>query len=157
MSMKDAVTTDVPLNPQEAFALVVHEHGSKQVAAALLMNRGTLQNKCSTDEDSRHKPTLQDVVNVTRATGDMRILESLDRLFNRAGYELAPGPVSDEAVLELLCTVGSEQGQMHAALHRVLKHKRITAAALRPVRAEAFDLINAVLTLVQRLEGLVDE
>lgn len=122
----------------------------------MLMSEGTLHNKCHTDDDSHHKPTLADVVNVTRISGDTRILESLDRQFGRAGYELTAGPVSDEAVLELLCKVAGESGQMHQALVAGLSSERFTLEKLQGVRGEAYDLINAVLNLVQRLEGLVD-
>lgn len=146
----------VPPSPQAAFRAVVQQFGVPEMAAALLMVEGTLHNKCNADEGSHHKPTLQDVVNVTRVSGDHRILESLDRMFNRAGYDLAAGPVSDEALLELLCRVGSETGAMHHALHTGLQDGKFTLADLNLVRGEAFDLINAVLNFVQRLEGLVD-
>lgn len=147
----------VPHNPQEAFRQVVYAYGVKQMAAALLMNEGTLHNKCNADEDSHHKPTLKDVMHVTRVSGDTRILESLDRMFGRAGYDVAPGEVSDMALLELLAKVASEHGAMNRALIDGLQDKAFSQAELQAVRAEAFDVINAVLCFVQRLEGLVDE
>ncbi|MDP1886630.1 phage regulatory CII family protein [Polaromonas sp.] len=160
MSRKPAVPLSpvfVPLSPQAAFRAVVHGYGVEAMANALLMVEGTLHNKCNADEDSHHKPTMQDVVNVTRVSGDHRILESLDRMFNRAGYDLNAGPVSDEALLELLCRVNSESGAMHHALHKGLAQDDFSLNDLYLVRSEAFDLINAVLNFVQRLEGLVDE
>lgn len=159
MSRKAAVPISpafVPLSPQAAFRAVVHAYGVEAMANALLMVEGTLHNKCNADEDSHHKPTMQDVVNVTRVSGDHRVLESLDRMFNRAGYDLNAGPVSDEALLELLCRVGGESGAMHHALHTSLEDGKFTLDDLHLVRGEAFDLINAVLNFVQRLEGLVD-
>jgi hypothetical protein len=51
----------------------------------------TLYNKCDADDDSHHQPTLRDVVRVTRATGDPRVLDSLDRMFNRASYDVSAG------------------------------------------------------------------
>lgn len=160
MSRKAAVPqldAQVPVSPQAAFRAVVHTYGVEAMANALLMVEGTLHNKCNADQDSHHKPTMQDVVNVTRISGDHRILESLDRMFNRAGYELNRGPVSDEALMELLCKVGSESGEMHSALLKSLADSRFCLADLQRVRAEAFDVISAVLNFVQRLEGLVDE
>lgn len=147
----------VPESPQEAFREVVTSFGVQEMAASLLMVPGTLWNKCDADQDSHHKPTLADVVNVTRVSGDHRILESLDRMFDRAGYPLERGPVSDEALLELLCDVGSEHGAMHHALKIGLADGRFTVGDLLAVRAEAFDLISSVQRFVQRLEGLVDE
>lgn len=152
----EAKTMSVPVSPQVAFRRVVHEYGVEEMAAQLLMVPGTLHNKCNCDQDSHHKPTLKDVVDVTRITGDHRILESLDRMFGRAGYDLTPGPVCDSAILELLCKVASESGAMHQALMTGLQDRRFSLLELQAVRAEAFDLVNAVLSLQQRLEGLVD-
>lgn len=156
MSRKPAADGAVPGSPQEAFRTVVYAYGARDMAAALMMNLGTLHNKCHADEDSHHKPTLQDVVNVTRVSGDTRILESLDRLFGRAGYDLAPGDVSDVALIELLCKISGEHGQMHQAVLSGLQFERFTIERMQLVRAEAFDVINAILNFVQRMEGLVD-
>lgn len=148
----------VPRDPHEAFKRVVYNFGTEAMAAQLLMKKGTLFNKCDADAESNAQPTLRDVVNVTRISGDMRILDSLDRMFGRAAYDITPGlEVSDTALLELLCRVGSESGQMHQALLRGFDDSRFCREDLAAVRAEAFDLITAVLTFIQRVEGLVDE
>jgi Phage regulatory protein CII (CP76) len=148
----------VDANPQQAFRDVVYRFGVKDLAAKLVMKVGTLYNKCEADEDSHNQPTLRDVVMVTQVTGDASILDSLDRMFNRAAYDVTPGlPVSDQAILELLCKVGSEHGDIHKALAKALTNSRFSAQDLRDVRAEVFELVTAVLTFLQRLEGLVDE
>lgn len=148
----------VPTNPHEAFKRVVYAHGVEAMASALLMKRGTLYNKCDADAESNAQPTLRDVVNVTRISGDMRVLDSLDRMFNRAAYDVTPGlDVSDSALIELLCRVGSEEGQMQQAMLQGYADGRFCAEDFAAVRAEAFDLITAVMTFVQRLEGLIDE
>ena len=147
----------VPESPFEAFRRVVYTAGAESLANRLGMNRGTLYNKADADVESHHQPTMRDVIAVTRETGDMRILESLDRMFGRAGYEMTPGPVSDVALMELLCVVCSEHGAMNHALMTGLADKKFDREELRKVRAEAHDLINAVLNFVQRLEGLVDD
>jgi hypothetical protein len=158
MSRKPAADARVPPNPQDAFRDVVHAAGVKEVAALLMMKVGTLYNKCEADDESHNQPTLRDVVRVTRATGDMRILDSLDRMFNRAAYDVTPDLfISDQAVLDLLCKVASENGAMHKALTDGLADGRFTHEELGAVRAEAFDLVTAVLTLLRRLEGLVDD
>lgn len=149
-------TCAVPESPFEAFRLVAYAYDVKRLADRLGMNRGTLYNKCDADVDSHHQPTLRDVIAITRETQDMRILESLNRLFDRASIDMRPGPVSDEALLELLLRVSSEKGQMAQALRSGLADKQFCHADYMAVRAEAFDLINAVLDFVQRLEGLVD-
>jgi len=148
----------VAANPQEAFRDVVYRAGVRDMAAKLMCKVGTLYNKCEADEESHNQPTLREVVRVTQISGDMSILDSLDRMFNRAAYDVTPGlPVSDQAILELLCKVGSEQGDIYQALGKALGHARFTSQDLAAVRAEVFDLVSAVLTFLQRLEGLVDE
>jgi hypothetical protein len=157
MSTKVA-TAGVPTSPQEAFRIVVHEFGVKKLAEILLMKPGTLYNKADADAGSHHQPTLRDIVDVTRATGDCRVLDSLDRLFNRAAYDLTPGMyVSDEALLELLCRVNSDNGAMHRTLKSGLEDGRFTREELSAVRSEAFELITSVLTFLHRLEGMVDD
>ncbi len=148
----------VAANPQEAFRDVVYRFGVKEMAAKLLCKVGTLYNKADADEGSHNQPTLREVVQVTRISGDMSILDSLDRMFNRAAYDVTPGlAVSDQAILELLCKVGSEQGDIYQALGKALGHARFSSQDLAAVRAEVFDLVSAVLTFLQRLEGMVDE
>ncbi len=148
---------EVPVSPFEAFRAVATGYGVKDLAERLSMKPGTLWNKVDADVESHHQPTLRDVIAITRETQDMRILESLNRLFDRATIDLRPGPVSDEAVLELLLRVSSEKGQMAQALRNGYADTRFCRDDYQAVRAEAFDLINAVLDFVQRLEGLVDE
>ncbi|MES1977322.1 MAG: phage regulatory CII family protein [Pseudomonadota bacterium] len=159
MSGKRAVTekvNSIPLSPQIAFREVVERFGYAEMAAAIVMHKGTLQNKCNTDEDSHHKPTLKDVVDVTRVSNDPAVIVSLARMFGLATYELVPGLGSDEALLELLCKVSAESGAMHAALVKGYADKTFSLDDYRAVRAEAFDLISAVMDFLQRLEGNVD-
>ena len=148
---------EVPVSPFDAFRAVATAYGVKDLAERLSMKPGTLWNKVDADVESHHQPTLRDVIAITRETQDMRVLESLNRLFDRATIDLRPGPVSDEAVLELLLRVSSEKGQMAQALRNGYADTRFCREDYQAVRGEAFDLINAVLDFVQRLEGLVDE
>lgn len=147
----------VPQSPFDAFKLVVYRFGVAELAAETGMKAGTIYNKCDADSDSHHQPTLRDVIAATRLSGDHMILESLDRLFDRTGLELGPlTPVSDAALLELLCNVGTEQGQLFTAVHLALLDKRFSRAEYEAVRAEGFDLVRAVMAFVQRIEGMVD-
>ncbi len=146
---------DVPASPFEAFKLAVYRYGVPELAAELGYKTGTLYNKADADADSHAQPTLRDVVLVTRLTGDTSILDSLDRMFGRVGVDVSPqAPASDEALLELLCRIGTEQGAMYSALHAALQDGNFSEHEVATVRAEAFDLVAAVLAFVQRLEGL---
>jgi hypothetical protein len=142
---------EVPVNPYAAFRQVVYRYGVPELADELGLPRGTLYNKADAHADSHHQPTMRDVINVTRLTGDELILESLDRLFGRIAIHLPDASVtSDEALLEILCRCGKENGDLHAAVLEVLQQKHITRDALVRVRYE-------VLGFVHRLEGLVDD
>jgi hypothetical protein len=122
------------------------------------MRCGTLYNKADADAESHNQPTLRDVIHVTRVTGDSRVLESLDRLFDRAGFDVREfRSCSDEALLELLCRVGSESGQMHECVRKALADARFTGHELTQIRGEVFDLVGELMAFLQRLEGLVDD
>jgi hypothetical protein len=153
MTPKDAV----PVSPFKAFHDVVHAYGVRDLAEQLGMRAGTLWNKADADVDSHHQPTLRDVIAVTRHTDDFRVVESLNRLFNKASFSLASGPVSDEALLELLARIGCEKGQMYQALLSGYADRRFCREDFAVVRAEAFDVITAVLNFIVRAEGLIDE
>jgi hypothetical protein len=147
----------VPVNPFEAFKAVCYRFGVERLADELSLKKGTLYNKCDADAESHHQPTLRDVIAITRQTGDHRILDSLDRFFDRASYDASPPELcSDDALLELLLRVGREQGALCHAVHRALEDGKFSAGEFQDIRTEAFDLISQVLAFVQRLEGLVD-
>jgi len=158
MSGKGEVRDAVPDDPQQAFDAVVKAYGVKDMASKLLMKTGTLYNKCDADDGSHNQPTLRDVVRVTAESGNLLILDSLERRFGRVAIDVTPGlDVSDTALLELLCKVSGEHGAMHQALARALSDGKFTRKDLMDVRAEAFDLVQAVMNFVQRMEGMVDD
>lgn len=161
MPRKHATTDNKPagpVSPFEAFRLAVYRFGVVELAAELGYRPGTLYNKADADADSHAQPTLRDVVQVTRLTGDHSILDSLDRMFGRAAYDLDPDlPLSDEALLELLCHVGREQGELFGAVTKALEDKRMSRRDVEMVRIEAHELICAVLAFTHRMEGLCDE
>jgi hypothetical protein len=118
---------------------------------------GTLYNKADADEDTHHQPSLRDVVLATRATQDMRVVDSLNEMFGRAAFDISHDQDrSDEALLDLLLNFGSETGDFNRVLRDALLRKRFLVEDVMLCRAEALDVISALLTLVHRLEGLVD-
>lgn len=154
MNTNPAVT---PECPYQAFRDVARAYGIPALAKATGMKQGTLYNKADADPEGHNQPTLRDVISVTQITGNMLILDSLDRMFGRVAYELPSVDVSDKALMELLCRVGSENGQMHQALLRGLEDGKFSMAEARLVRAEAYDVITAVMAFVERVDGLVDD
>jgi hypothetical protein len=147
-----------PADPFEAFRQLVYGFGVPELAKLMVMKPGTLYNKADADEDTHHQPTLRDVVLATRLSGDMRVLDSLDEGFGRAAFDVAHlADVSDEALLDLLAKLGRESGEFHAELQMALSNRAFTTKNMGRIRAEAFDMVSALMTLVARLEGLVDD
>lgn len=142
----------------QAFRELVYLQGVERLAPLMGYRPGTLYNKADASDDSHNQPTLRDVLLVTQITGDMRVLEALCETFGRAAYDCASHEnTSDEALLELLANLGAESGDFHRELAVGLKDRRFTEEQLRRIRGEAFDLVSALMTLVHRLEGYVDE
>jgi hypothetical protein len=147
-----------PASPFEAFRQLAYSFGVPELAEQMGLKPGTLYNKADADEDTHHQPSLRDVVLATRLTGDMRVLDALNESFGRACFDVTPlTHVSDEALLELLLTLGKESGEFHSVTHSALVDKNFNPASLNVIRAEAFDMVSALMTLVARLEGLLDE
>lgn len=145
-------------DPFEAFRQLVYLAGVQELAPQMGLKPGTLYNKADADEDTHHQPSLRDVVLATRLTGDMRVIEALDAHFDRASFDLAHlSEVSDQALLELLASLGAEIGQFHSAFLGALNEKEFTAYDLSSIKSEALDVVGALMKLVKRLEGLVDE
>jgi len=147
-----------PASAFEAFRQLAYAHGVVELALQMGIKPGTLYNKADADEDTHHQPTLRDVVLATTLTGDMRVLDALDEQFGRAAFEVQPlAHVSDEALLELLLVLHQESGEFHSVMRSALLDRNFNRDSLRVIRGEAFDMVGALMTLVQRLEGLLDE
>jgi hypothetical protein len=159
MNPKYAQRREAGPNPQDAFRTLVYSQPSVQELAAKMGYRpGTLYNKADADRDSHNKPTLEDVVHITQITGDMRVVDSLCALFGHVAFDCtARAGASDAALLELVTKLGAEHGEFHTALGQALAGERFTTDKLNRVRAEAFDTIEALMTLVVRLEALIDK
>lgn len=142
----------------EAFRRAVHTYGVQRLAPLMGVRPGTLYNKADAGEDTHNQPTLRDVVQVTQFTGDMQILDALNQMFGRVAFDCLPMErASDEDLLELLTTLGVHNGAFQSALREGLRGERFTVHALRHVRAQAFDIVSALMTLLYRLEDFVDE
>jgi regulatory protein CII len=145
-------------SPFEAFRDLCYVYGVAKMAGELGMKPGTLYNKADADDDSHNQPTLRDVVLATRLSGDLRVLDALEEMFGRAAFDVSQMALkSDEALLELVTCLGKESGEFHAAVHRALLQRKFIPADLARIREEAFDMVSALMTLVARLEGLVDD
>lgn len=152
------VPTGHPANPHEAFRQLCYAHGVPALAEKMGLKPGTLYNKADADDDTHHQPTLRDVMLATRLTDDFRVLDAMNAQFGRAAFDIRhEGHKSDEALLELMCNFGAESGDFYRVLRDALLDKRFSTMELVEVRAEALEVIGALMTLVHRVEGLVDD
>jgi regulatory protein CII len=155
---RKAEALEQPATPFEAFRDLCYVYGVPKLAGEMGMKPGTLYNKADADDDSHNQPNLRDVVLATRLSGDMRVLDALEQMFGRAAFDVSNMAMkSDEALLELITCLGKESGEFHGALHRALLQRKFTPADLGRIQAEAFDMVSALMTVLSRLEGLVDD
>lgn len=144
-------------NPFEAFRSLVYTYGVSDLAPLMGMKIGTLYNKADADLESHAQPTLRDVVLATQLSSDLRVIDALNERFGRAAFDLRRLKTeSDAALLELITKLGTENGDFHKAMHEALLQHRFTPEGMARIRAEAYDVAAALMTLVHRLEGLVD-
>lgn len=147
-----------PANPFEAFRQLAYTFGVVELAHQMGTKPGTLYNKADSDEDTHHQPTLRDVVLATRLTGDLRVIDSLNETFGRAAFDISHmEEKSDDALLELFTDYGRENGEFCLVLGNALRNKRFAAHDFVLIESEARDVISALLTLVGRVKGLVDD
>jgi hypothetical protein len=141
-----------------AFRELVYSSGVERLAPLMGLRPGTLYNKADAGDETHNQPTLRDLLLATQATGDMRVIDALNETFGRAAYDCAQHEeTTDEALLQLLAELGAETGDFHRAMAQGLAARRFTPEQMRQIRGEAFDMVSALMVLVQRLEGYVDE
>lgn len=158
MARKNEVAGPTPASPYEAFRQAVYAFGVQDLAGFLGCATGTLYNKADAKDDTHAQPTMRDLILVTQLSGDFRILDSIESMFGRVAYNVTiHNRVSDQALLELLTALGKENGEFHAALHQGLMDRKFTRNEFNRVRAEAFDIVSALMTVITRLEGLIDD
>lgn len=154
MSKKNEISND----PYGAFRALVYGTDVGHAARMLGVKKGTLYNKADADIESQAQPTLRDLILSAQGYDDYRVLDALDEMFGRVAIDLRSHQhQSDEALLELLTALGKENGEFHAALLDALQGKKFTREGMNLIRAEAFDLVRAAMTLLHRVEGLVDD
>lgn len=158
MKRKNEDLSRPPSTPYEAFRRLVYGYGVEDLSRLMGLKAGTLYNKADADAESQAQPTLRDIVIATEATGDLQVLDAMEETFGRIAFDTTQmAHISDGALLELLTKLGQESGEFHSALHKALIDKKFSQEDLQLIRAEAFDVVSALMTLVSRVEGLVDE
>lgn len=130
--------------------------GVPALAAKMGMPAGTLYNKLNPHESTHHKLTLQDVIQISAITGDLRVMKALAQTL---GCVCFPVPnlnhVSDEALLELINNVGAEGGDFYRAVNVALGRKRPEPRDVASIHKEGLEFIGAIVEAMVRTEGLL--
>ena len=147
-----AVSKDV----QEAFRATCYAKGIEDLAPLMGLSPGVLYNKCNAHETSHHKPTLKDAVVVQVVTGDKRLTHAIARLMGGVFIDLAgvTAEGADSAVLDLVVGWMKEQGELFASFQRAYADGEIDAQDVRAIKREAYDVLQAILGFVARVERL---
>lgn len=131
--------------------------GVEKLAVFMGMRTGTLYNKADSTDESHNQPTIRDLIQATHFRSDFRALDALEEQFGRAAFDCSRfEDISDEALLDMVLHLGKEHGEFHQAMSRALQGQ-LTVAALQDVRAEAFDVVSSLMSLVARMEGLLPD
>lgn len=153
MSKASPISKDV----HEAFRRTVYAWAPGVEDLALRMGKtpGVLYNKANLNEPQHHQPTLQDAVVIQVVTGDKQITGAMARLMGGVFIDLTGiTGEGDAALLDLVTAWMREQGELFASFHEAYGDGVIDAADFRKIRKEAFDVLQAVLSFLQRVQGL---
>jgi Phage regulatory protein CII (CP76) len=130
--------------------------GVPALAAQMGMPSGTLYNKLNPNETTHYKLSLQDVIQITVITGDLRLVKALTQALGCVCFAIPNlDHVSDEALLELINNVGAEGGDFHRAINIALARKRPERRDIGRIRKEGLEFIGAIVEAMTRTEGLL--
>lgn len=131
--------------------------GAVQLAIKMGQNPGTFLNRLNPDQET-HKLWLGDAVQMQVVSGDHRILHAMAATLGEVCHPLPDlTDVSDQALLDLICRIGTEGGEFYQAINAGLNRTRFARADYERTREEGLQFIAAIAETMARLEGLVDE
>jgi hypothetical protein len=134
---------------------VKHGGGIPGVARKMGIPEGTLYNKLTPHESSPHRLTVQDLIQITVATGNLGALNALAQTLDCVCF---PVPdyhgLADTELLDLLSRVHVEEGEFHSVLRHALADGRIDPTELAQLRKEAYEWIGAIAEAHARLEAI---
>jgi hypothetical protein len=146
------------VNVQDAAYHTVHDQpgGSESLGPRLGVSPVVLRGKVS-PSDGRHHLMLAEADRLMGLTGDVRILHALAATHSHVCIRVdGEVPASDLAVLELVTHVWREHGDVGRAVDDLLADGRVLAPELARVKAEIYELQQALLAKLARLEGMAE-
>lgn len=146
------------MNVKDAAYAVVHDYpgGSESLAPRIGMSAAILRNKVNPNNTTHHL-TLEEADRMTAVTGDLRILHALASEHGQVMIGVGEGTdASDMAVLEVMASLWSHNGDLGTEVHRALADGVMTQDELERIRPAAYELQARVIALVKRLEGMAE-
>lgn len=141
------------LSLQEATYCVIHEFGIKRLAGLLDLPPTTLYTKA--DPHQASGLTAAELVRITLLSRDDRLIEAVSREVGGAFYRLPEfSEDSDADLLQMLCTLGAEEGEFCQQLLFFFNDRRISPDEFRRLDKELFDVVSAVAVIRARLRAM---
>lgn len=144
----------------EAAYRVAHDYqpaGAVGLARALGKNPGTLLNEINPHQET-HKLGLGDAVLMSTATGDTRILEAFAATLQHVVVPLpAKGFACDTELIALILKRDQKAGEFARTLDAALADGRISRAEAQQLKHWGLKMVQSMMQLITRLEGMADD
>lgn len=147
------------MSPQDAFYQMVHSApgGCEALAVRMGMSPAVLRNKANPNTPF-NKPTLDDVDRGIGITGDLQVLHALAANHKCVVIQVGDDvSASDMAVLEMVTTVWTTNGEVGAEVNKALADGRITQQEVELVRDAVKRAERALESVVARLAGMAEK
>lgn len=134
---------------------LVHDFpgGAAKLGPLVGVAPGTLCNKANPHQE--HDFTLREAVRLSAVTGDMRLIDAVERLLGRVAVPVDDYQgSSDVDLLSRWADWQAELGESARTIRDALADGRIEQAELREIKRELFEDFAAALALLQRLEAI---
>lgn len=147
------------MNITDSAYATAHDYGggTESLAPRLGMSGAILRGKVN-PKDSSHKLTLAEAQRMMVISEDHRILHSMS---DELGYICVPMPTftnsSDMDLLDSFISVTKELGEFSAEFQRGWANGRIESDELERLRKEFYEMQQAGLALMQRIEALAEQ
>lgn len=145
------------MNITDAAYSTVHDYpgGSEALAPRLGMSAAVLRNKVNPNNDTHHL-TLAEASKLIGITGDARLAHALASTHGLICLSGAEGEVSDMAVLEMVTSLWSKNGDLGQIVHRALSDGVLSRKEMKEIRSAVYAGQKALADLLIRLKGMAE-
>lgn len=132
-----------------------HPRGAVGLGPLVGVKANYLNNKADPAHDA--ELTCREAIPLMRQTGDVRILATMAAAVDHGIIPLGDySQCTDVEILDLYCKLHAELGETAQAIRAALAAGKVSRSAVRTVRREVIEDIQAAFAVVARLEALVE-